>query len=166
MNIESNGVEPDLQVLRLAISDRPLARRLFTLIRDVFEEGSAPSDPDHEPLGDEYIDRLLARPDFWALAAFCGDEIVGGLTAHTLPMTRDESSEIFIFDVAVQASHQRRGVGRALFRELEAQAAAAGVSVLFVPADDEDVHAKDFYRAVGGAPSPVTFYTFAKPSPR
>ena len=32
---------------------------------------------------------------------------------------------------------------------------------IFVPADDDDIHALDFYRALGGEESPVTFFTFA-----
>jgi aminoglycoside 3-N-acetyltransferase I len=39
-------------------------------------------------------------------------------------------------------------------------AAAAGITVAFVPADNEDVHALDFYSALGGIPAPVTIFTF------
>ena len=41
-----------------------------------------------------------------------------------------------------------------------AAADPASVSSVFVPADDEDVHALVFYRAVGGAAAPVTVFTF------
>ena len=37
---------------------------------------------------------------------------------------------------------------------------------VFVPADDEDQEAIEFYRAVGGTPSPVTFFTFDRPAGR
>jgi hypothetical protein len=40
-------------------------------------------------------------------------------------------------------------------------AAAAGIQLVLVAAHDDDGHALDFYRAVGGAPSPVTFFTFS-----
>ena len=89
-----------------------------------------------------------------------GTRSSGGLTAHTLPMTRSESREIFIYDVAVRADHQRRGVGRLLLRHLARLANDAGIVDLFVPADDEDVHALEFYRALGGAASRVTFFSF------
>jgi aminoglycoside 3-N-acetyltransferase I len=123
------------------------------MMASVFEES-------HEPLSDVYVARLLARDDLWILAATFGDEIVGGLTAHVLPMTRSESHELFIYDVAVRVDHQRRGVGRALLERLQQLARAAAIAVLFVPADDEDTHALDFYRALGGVASPVTFFTF------
>jgi hypothetical protein len=44
-----------------------------------------------------------AERHFWAIAAFAAKDIGGGITAHTLPMTRTESSEIFIYDVAVRS---------------------------------------------------------------
>jgi len=143
-----------MRVTRLGAGERDVARRLFALMAEVFGEGG-------EPLGDAYLDRLLAREDFWALAAFAGDELAGGLTAHTLPMTRSETAEIFIFDIAVREDHQRRGVGRRLVTLLRQEAARAGIETLFVAADNEDEHALDFYRALGGAASPVTFFTFS-----
>lgn len=143
-----------MRVTRLSGGDRDIARRLFTLMAEVFDEGC-------EPLSDAYVDRILAREEFWAIAAFAGDELVGGLTAHTLPMTRSESAEIFIFDVAVRADHQRRGVGRQMVTMLRDEAARAGIDVVFVPADNEDEHALDFYRALGGAAAPVTIFTFS-----
>jgi len=148
----------DLHISRLTAGERVLARDLFAMMAEVFEE-------ECEQLGDSYLNLLLSRNDFWALAALSGHEIVGGLTAHTLPMTRSESSEIFIYDIAVRRDHQRKGVGRRLMAAIRESAAAAGIKDVFVPADNDDDHALEFYRALGGDPSPVTFFTFA-PHPR
>jgi len=144
---------PSIRSLRLGTGDRDLARALFSLMAQVFEEAC-------RPLSDGYLDRLLAREEFWALAALEGEQIVGGVTAHVLPMTSTETSELFIYDVAVRRDRQRSGVGRRLIADLRDRAAAAGIEVLFVPADNDDTHALDFYRALGGVASPVTFFTF------
>lgn len=112
-------------------------------------------------LGDEYLRRLLRDPYFWAIAAWDGEEIIGGVTAHEMRMTRDESSELFIYDVAVREEFQRRGVGRMMMAELRRRAAEQGIGTVLVAADDEDEHAIRFYRALGGQPSPVTFFAFA-----
>jgi len=117
----------------------------------------------NEPLGDAYLDALLRQEDFWAVAALADGEVVGGLTAHTLPMTRSESAELFIYDVAVRANWQRQGVGRQLVVALRDIAARAGIADVFVPAETEDVHALDFYRALGGEPMPVVMFTFSGP---
>ena len=143
-----------MRSMRLRPGDRELARALFALMAEVFDERC-------EPLSDRYLDILLAREDFWALAAFDGDQIIGGVTAHSLPMTNTEAVEVFIYDLAVRSDHQRRGVGRHLVTELRNSAAASGIANVFVAADNDDVHALDFYRALGGAASPVTLFAFA-----
>jgi aminoglycoside 3-N-acetyltransferase I len=144
-----------MRTQRLTAADREVARRLFGLMAEVFEEPA-------RPLADAYLDRLLAGTDFWVIAAFGDDgEILGGLTAHTLPMTRSESSEIFIYDIAVPPRHQRQGVGRQLMTALRVAAAAAGITDLFVPADNDDRHALEFYRALGGDGAGVTIFSFA-----
>jgi aminoglycoside 3-N-acetyltransferase I len=118
-----------------------------------------------ENLGDTYLDDLLGRDTFWAIAALSGNEVVGGLTAHTLPMTRTESAEVFIYDVAVRGDHQRLGIGRQLVTALRAAASEAGFGDVFVPVDSADEHALDFYRALGGVPAPVTMFTFSARRP-
>src|SRR5262245_30460536 len=118
----------------------------------VFEEEGASLSP-------AYVDRLLARSDFWAFVALSGDEVVGGLTAHALPMTRSECSEMFIYDVAVRPDHQRTGVGRQLMAAVRDASHDQGIDV-FVAADEDDVHALDFYRSLGGSPSMSAIFTF------
>ena len=146
---------PQWHIHRLGATERSLGHTLFRTIAGVFEE-----EPGAQPLPDAYVEQLLSRTDFWALAAVIGDDVVGGLTAHTLPMTRSAASEVFIYDLAVQPAHQRKGIGRALVNELRTHAAAAGIATVFVPAENEDTHALDFYRAIGGEPAAVTFFTF------
>ena len=72
------------------------------------------------------------------MAAFVEDQLVGGVTAHALPMTTSESSELFIYDIAVRPDVQRQGIGRALMTALRAAATAEGIGDVFVPADNED----------------------------
>jgi aminoglycoside 3-N-acetyltransferase I len=142
------------RVWRLGAAERNTARELFALLADVFGEP-------HEPRGDASLDELLARPDFWALAAAGADgRLLGGLTAHRLPMTHHTGSELFIYDIAVRPDSQRRGVGRALVQELRTLGARQGITGVFVGADNDDQHALDFYRALGGASSPVTMFEF------
>lgn len=148
--------DAQLVVRRLGRADRRLGQQTFALMAAVFDEGGS-------ALSDPYVDALLARPDFWALAALDGEEPVGGITGHVLPMTRNEAHELFIYDLAVHAAYQRRGIGRRLVETLCRDAAAAGVRVAFVPADVEDDHAIAFYTALGGDPAPVTIFTFEQP---
>ncbi len=140
-------------VRRLTAADVELARQTFLTMSAVFETPGA-------ALDDEYVRALLGRRGFWAFAAIDGDRVLGGLTAHTLPMTRSASAEVFIYDLAVVPERQRQGIGRRLVAALREAAAAEGIAVAFVPADNEDTHALDFYQAIGGTPAPVTIFTF------
>lgn len=143
----------NLWTKRLVRGELAAARDTFAMMAAVFAEGA-------EPLTDDYLVCLLERDSFWAIAAFVGDDVVGGITAHTLPMTRSPSSELFIYDLAVREEHQRQGIGSRLLAELLEAASEAGISEVFVPADNEDKQALAFYHAQGVARSPVTIFDF------
>jgi aminoglycoside 3-N-acetyltransferase I len=142
---------PQVHVRRLVAGDRVLAREAFDLLSRVF-------DNDQAPLSDRYLDRLLASRDFWVVVAVAGDRAVGALTAHTLAMTTTERSEVFLFDIAVDPAHQRLGIGGRLVDLLRREAADEGIDMVFVAADVEDVHALDFYRAIGAVGSDVVMF--------
>jgi aminoglycoside 3-N-acetyltransferase I len=142
-------------ISRLHPADVGLAQATFAMMGVVFE------DPPTEPPGADHVAALLARPDLWAYAAVEDGQPVGGLTAFVLPLTRTAASEVFVYDVAVRADRQRQGIGRALLARVRHDAAEAGIAELWVPADDEDTHALDFYRRTGGTAQPVTIFTYA-----
>jgi aminoglycoside 3-N-acetyltransferase I len=139
---------------RLDVRDVGLAKRMFMLMAEVFGE-------DAEELIDAHVEALLTDPRFWAVAALEGNDVIGGVTAHTLPMTRKAAATLFVYDVAVRPDRQRRGVGRELLRVLQAGAASLGIKEQFVVADNEDGQALAFYRALGAVPSAVTMFEFA-----
>ncbi len=143
-------------VRRLRAGDDNIAQRLFAVMAEAFEEPN-------EPQSDASMQRLLSRDDLWILAALDGDAVLGGLTAHVLPMTRVDGVEVFIYDLAVAPSVQRRGIGRALVADVRVRAQAIGALSVFVPADVEDDHALAFYEAIGGDAAPVTMFTFVDP---
>ena len=144
-----------IHAVRLRPGDRDIARHLFAAMAEVFAQPAS-------PLSDVNIDRLLSRDDFWAVAAFVGEELAGGVTAHTLPMSRSDGSELFIYDVAVRRRHQRMGVGRQLLETTCQLAAQAGIHFSFVLAENMDTHALDFYRALGATESSITVFAFER----
>ena len=145
-----------MKIRRLQANDAFEARRLFALMATVFGE-------EHEVMSDARLLALLARDDFYAMAAFVDGAVVGGATAYALPMTRTPIMELFLYDIAVAPEHQRSGIGRALVLALRDAAGSAGIEDMFVAADNEDQHALDFYRALGGVASAATFYSFRTP---
>ena len=86
--------EDQMFVKRLRKDDRERARETFTLMANVFETRI-------EPLSDSYLDALLERESFWALAAFLGSTVVGGLSTGLVHIrkagSRRGNVEIFAF---------------------------------------------------------------------
>jgi aminoglycoside 3-N-acetyltransferase I len=100
---------------------------------------------------DAYLQRLLASDTFFALTAKQGDDIVGGLVAYELQKFEAERSEIYIYDLAVHASHRRQGIATALIERLQSLGAERGAWVIFVQADtaEEDAAAIALYTKLG-----------------
>jgi aminoglycoside 3-N-acetyltransferase I len=136
-----------MTIRRLSALDLPLMRSLLAMFGEVFED-SAYSD---RPPGDDYLRRLLARDDFFALAAIEGDRVVGGLAAYELVKFEQERSEIYIYDLAVRVEVRRRGMATRLIGELQRIAAQRGVWVIYVQADtgEEDQPAIALYEKLG-----------------
>jgi aminoglycoside 3-N-acetyltransferase I len=144
-----------MQYVLLKSGDRDLARSLFATMGAIFGEES-------QALSDAYVDRLLAREDFFAIAALAGDRVAGGLTAYVIALTRKQASEVFIYDVAVRSEDRRKGIGRELVSALRNAACTKGCGDAFVLAENGDADALNFYRGLGGVASPVTLFDFER----
>jgi aminoglycoside 3-N-acetyltransferase I len=96
-----------------------------------------------------YLARLLGSDTFIALAALKSGEVVGGLAAYELRKFEQERSEIYIYDLAVVATHRRKGIATALIRELQVIAAERGAYIIFVQADRSDPPAIALYSKLG-----------------
>jgi aminoglycoside 3-N-acetyltransferase I len=100
---------------------------------------------------DAYLRKLLAGDSFIALAAVKDGAVVGGIAAYELHKFEQERSELYLYDLAVLASHRRQGIATALIQRLKAIAAARGAYVVFVQADTgaEDQPAIALYTRLG-----------------
>lgn len=107
-----------------------------------------------------HLSKILSDDRFIALAAFSGDRVIGGLTAHELPLYFEEGSEILIYDMAVAPRHQRTGVGKRLIQGLKDHCRRAGINEFFVLAHEEDEHALNFYRSTGGRGEKVMNFVY------
>jgi len=121
-------------------------RVMLSMFGDAFDDRPAylSAQPD-----DAYLGRLLASDAFVAIAAADGPEVVGGLAAYVLTKFEQARSELYIYDLAVSASHRRRGVATALIDALKRLAKARGVYVIFVQADAGDDPAIALYTKLG-----------------
>jgi aminoglycoside 3-N-acetyltransferase I len=143
-----------MDIRLLGPDDLEAMHALLTVFGEAFEEvdtyGAARPSPD-------YLQRLLGSDTFIALATFDAGRVVGGLVAYELRKFERERSEIFIYDLAVAATHRRRGIATALLREMQQIAAARGAWVVFIQADADDQPAIAVYERLGTREDAVHF---------
>jgi aminoglycoside 3-N-acetyltransferase I len=128
-------VTPASDIRQLAPDDTALMASMMTMFGEVFDEMDTYTAT--RP-GAEYHRRLLARDNFVALAALEGERVVGGLAAYVMHKFERDRSEFYLYDLAVVASHRRRGIATALILELRRIAAERGAYVIIVQADKGD----------------------------
>ena len=133
-------------IRRLGPGEGAAFEAMLDLFGEVFEE---PDTYGAARPGADYRDRLLADPGFVALVAMDGDATVGALAAYELRKFERERSELYIYDLAVAASHRRRGVATALIEETRRIARAMGAWVVFVQADGDNPPAIALYDRLG-----------------
>jgi aminoglycoside 3-N-acetyltransferase I len=131
--------------IQLTRSDTELLKALLGVFGDAFDvetyQGAVPDD--------EYLQSLLATPQFIVVIARRGDEVIGGLAAYELRKFERDRREIYIYDLAVAKEHRRKGVGTGLIRELKIIARKRRAYVIFVQADREDAPAIALYERLG-----------------
>ena len=99
------------------------------------------------------VERFLVDPTHHLLLAYDGARPVGFVSG--VEMTHpDKGTEMFLYELAVDEDHRRRGVGRALVEALTGVARARGCYDLWVLTEEENEAAVATYRRAGGsAPS-------------
>ncbi len=131
---------------QISAIDLPLLKSLLAVFGEAFGEpdtyqGAVPTDA--------YLEALLRKPHFIALAALRGEEVVGGLAAYELEKFERARSEIYIYDLAVREADRRKGVATGLIRALGRIAQERGAHVMFVQADRGDDPAIRLYESLG-----------------
>ncbi|TYT23861.1 AAC(3)-I family aminoglycoside N-acetyltransferase [Luteimonas viscosa] len=134
------------RIQRLAADDLVTFRAMMAMMGEAFEDRTTytAAQPD-----DAYLRALLDGRQFVAIAAIAGDRVVGGLAAYELPKFEQARSELYIYDLAVDAAHRRRGIATALIAELRGIARERGAWVIYVQADPPDAPAVALYTKLG-----------------
>lgn len=108
----------------------------------------------------DYLEKLLARDDFFVFVAVLDGRVVGGLTSYTLRQYYSISPLVYIYDLAVATEYQRKGIGKMLIAEIQNYCKDIGVEEVFVQADVADDYALDFYRSTGARGEDVVHFYY------
>jgi aminoglycoside 3-N-acetyltransferase I len=135
-----------ISIRQLSANDLALMEGLLAIFGEAFNQvatysSSRPSNA--------YFKRLLSSEYFIALVALKNGSVVGGIAAYELQKFEQERSEIYIYDLAVAASHRREGIATALIQELKKIAVARAAYIIFVQADIGDDPAIALYTKLG-----------------
>lgn len=140
--------------MQLTKKDATLFGELITLFKKVFE------DPDKQNPSQFYLEDLLSKAEFFAFAAIHNDRVIGGITGYELQKYYKAESEFFIYDLAVEPSHQRLGVATRLLEKIKEICDQREINSIFVDAHTEDEEAIKFYESLGhGQGENVTQFT-------
>jgi aminoglycoside 3-N-acetyltransferase I len=134
------------QIKVLGATDIAEMRSMLAMFGAAFDD--VPTYTAQQP-DDDYLAALLARDTFVAVAAFSGPKLVGGLAGYVLPKFEQHRTELYIYDLAVDAAYRQRGIATAMIEELKKVAAARGIYVIFVQADYGDDAAIALYEKLG-----------------
>ncbi|WP_370076214.1 GNAT family N-acetyltransferase [Streptacidiphilus sp. MAP12-16] len=93
-------------------------------------------------------ERFLASPDHHLLVAYAGPEPVGFVSGVEVTHP-DKGTEMFLYELAVDEGHQRRGIGRALVSALAELARTRGLYGMWVLTDRANPAALATYRSAG-----------------
>lgn len=144
-----------IEVKKLLNTDVNRLQELLLVFKDVFEW------PSFTMPSETHLQKILQSPQHLVFVALLDDAIVGGLTAYLLPEFETETYLVYIYDLAVQTEHQRKGIGKRLIAGINEYCKQQGIAEVFVQADEEDDYAIDFYRKTGGKEMKVAQFTYA-----
>ena len=134
------------KIRQLTAEELPEMRALNALFARCFDDPAsyAEKKPD-----DAYLRALLAKPHVLVMTAHMNGVLCGGLVAYQLEKFEQARSEIYIYDLAVDAEFRRQGIATALIAKISEVAVARGAWVSFVQADYADAPALALYEKLG-----------------
>jgi len=95
---------------------------------------------------------LLAREDIYVWVAEVQEELAGFAYAYVLSRIDGETS-VFLYELGVEETFRRQGLGRALVDQARALAERSGALKMWVDTDYDNEAAKHTYAAAGGQPA-------------
>src|SRR5262245_4008536 len=130
--MSDTDAEPAVRLRRLGPADAPVLELLAR--EDADFDLEVPGNP-RAPLSLERARAFLSDSRVLLWTAWAGEEVVGLLFCHVLPMRKEPARELLLYDIGVRSAWRRRGVGRRLVGEMVHWMRMHGVITAWVLAD-------------------------------
>ncbi len=111
------------------------------------------------PIDAHWTAEFLADPCHHMVVAILDDQVVGMASAvhYVHP---DKGPELWINEVGVAPTYQRRGIGKQLMQALLAHGRAIGCREAWLGTELDNTAARRLYAAVGGTEETMVYVTF------
>lgn len=113
-----------------------------------------------EPLDARYTSTFFADPRHHLAVAIENGVVVGMVSAMDY-VHPDKAPQLWINEIGVAPSHQRRGIGRLLLDAILLHGRVLGCTEAWLGTEGNNVPAQALYRSVGGLPEQFTLYSFS-----
>lgn len=94
------------------------------------------------------------------LAVAVDDGVVVGMASAVDYVHPDKAPQLWINEVGVAPTHQRRGIGRLLLDALLAHGRALGCTEAWLGTEEDNTPARRLYESAGGKAEPFVLYSF------
>jgi aminoglycoside 6'-N-acetyltransferase I len=113
-----------------------------------------------DPIIESSAQEFLADPRHRLIVALDDDLIVGFVSAVIYVHPDKPAPELWVNEIGVAPTHQRKGIGKALMQAILDEAKRSGCTEAWVLTERDNLPAMAMYTSVGGAessPDPVMF---------
>ena len=94
------------------------------------------------------------------LAVAIDDGVVVGMASAVDYIHPDQEAQLWINEIGVAPTHQRRGIGRLLLDSLLDHGRALGCTEAWLGTEEDNVAARRLYESAGGKAEPFVLYSF------
>ena len=113
-----------------------------------------------DPVAPRWTRAFLDDPRHHLVVAL-DDGVVVGMASGVDYVHPDKAPQLFVNEVGVAPSHQRRGIGRRLVDAMIARGRARGCTYAWVGTEEDNLAARALYERAGGAAEPFVLYGWA-----
>lgn len=92
--------------------------------------------------------------------ALYNGQVIGGLTAYSLPMYQKNDSELFIYEIGVDENWQQQGIATMLISLCLDYARLNNYLCSYVATEPDNIPANKLYLKTGGQHANVSWYVF------
>ena len=109
------------------------------------------------PIAADLLRAYLASPATMLVVALDGDLVVGQVKA-AIHLHPDKPADLYVDEVGVRATHQRRGIARRMLGEVEQWARERGCVDVWLAADVDNDAARSLYGSFAQSKRAILYY--------